>query len=103
MTSRIMRDKLEALHAKGQEVAKAGDMLRALRINRMTVRRNSIQGSLSSQDAATRLLALGGLIVIMTVGTIKAMPPKIAIKNCVGRPCCALYVSKFCSSGCVIL
>ncbi|KAK5327363.1 hypothetical protein LTR93_002747 [Exophiala xenobiotica] len=42
MTSGIMQDKLEALYAEGRDVAKAGDMLRALRFNRMTVRREHV-------------------------------------------------------------
>ncbi|KAK7893787.1 hypothetical protein LTR67_006488 [Exophiala xenobiotica] len=42
MTSGIMQDKLVALYAEGQEVVKAGDMLRALRFSRMTVRREHV-------------------------------------------------------------
>ncbi|KAK5194316.1 hypothetical protein LTR92_005558 [Exophiala xenobiotica] len=42
MTSGIMQDKLVALYAEGQEVVKAGDMLRALRFSRMTVRRERV-------------------------------------------------------------
>jgi hypothetical protein len=42
MTSGIMQDKLGALYAEGQDVVKAGDMLRALRFSRMTVRREHV-------------------------------------------------------------